>query len=227
MKNSNTTRTVLITGASRGIGAAIAGQYRDAGWNIIAPTRKELDLSNPERLARWLNEHQDDPVDVLINNAAENIIAPLEEIEEELWLRMLQINLTAPLQLMQIFGPRMARRQWGRIVNIGSIAALVGRAGRIGYSATKAGLLGMVRNVAVELAPHGVLVNMVAPGFIATDLTYQNNTPKVIESMVAAVPMKRLGQPQEVAELVYFLGSEKNTFITGAAIPIDGGYICQ
>ncbi|MBM3856396.1 MAG: SDR family oxidoreductase [Verrucomicrobia bacterium] len=227
MKNHSVNRTVLITGASRGIGAAIAERYRRAGWYIIAPTRSQLDLSKPESLAQWTEQHQCDSIDVLINNAAENIVAPLEEIEEDVWLRMLQINLTAPLQLMKAFGAAMAQRQWGRIVNIGSIAAFVSRAGRTSYAATKGGLLGMMRSVAIELAPHGVLVNMVAPGFIATDLTYQNNTPKVIESMIDSVPMRRLGQPEEVAELVYFLGSEKNTFITGAAVPIDGGYLCQ
>lgn len=227
MKKIAAARTVLVTGASRGIGAAIAERYRKAGWNVVAPMRSELDLSDAGNLARWILQHQDDPIDVLINNAAENIVAPLEQIKEDVWLRMLQINLTAPLQLMKTFGAAMAERQWGRIVNIGSIAAFVNRPGRVSYAATKSGLLGMMRGVALELAPHGVLVNMIAPGFIETDLTYQNNTAEVIEGMIEAVPMKRLGQPEEVAELVYFLGSEKNTFITGAAIPIDGGYLCQ
>lgn len=221
------TRTVFITGASRGIGAAIAARYQKEGWSIVSPSRSELNLADPIQFAQQLKEYQKKEIDVLINNAAENLIAPLTEIEEDGWTRMIQTNLTAPLELMQVFGKIMAQKGWGRIVNIGSIFSLVSRPGRVAYTTTKTGLLGMTRAAALELAPQGVLVNLVSPGYVATEMTRHNNSEDEIAALTAQIPLQRLAEPQEIAELVYFLGSEKNTYMTGAAIPIDGGFLCQ
>lgn len=227
MKNHTTPRTVLITGASRGIGAAIAECYRKAGWHTLTPSRSELDLADPMKVTQQLEQYKKEKVDVLINNAAENIIAPLAKIKEETWSRMIQTNLTAPMQLMQVFGDSMSKQGWGRIVNIGSVFSLVSRAGRLAYTTTKTGLLGMTRAAALELASKEVLVNLVSPGYVATEMTSQNNSPEEIAALVSQIPLQRLAQPEEIAELVYFLGSEKNSYITGAAIPIDGGFLCQ
>ena len=227
MKNHAPTRTVLVTGGSRGIGAAIAECYRKAGWHTLTPSRSELDLADPIQLAQQLEQYKNEKVDVLINNAAENMIAPLTHIQNETWSRMMQTNLTAPMQLMQFFADSMSSQGWGRIVNIGSIFSLVSRPSRLAYTTTKTGLLGMTRAASLELAPRGVLVNLVSPGYVATEMTSQNNSPEEIAALVSQIPLQRLAQPEEIAELVYFLGSEKNSYITGAAIPIDGGFLCQ
>lgn len=227
MKKIAAARTVLITGASRGIGAAIAERYRKAGWYTLTPSRSELDLADPVKFAQQLKQYQKEQVDVLINNAAENVIDPLSKIQKETWSRMIQSNLTAPMELMQVFGKTMSEKGWGRIVNVGSVFSFVSRPGRLAYTTTKTGLLGMTRAAALELASHGVLVNLVSPGYVATEMTSQNNSREEIAALVSQIPLQRLGQPEEIAELVYFLGSEKNSYITGAAIPIDGGFLCQ
>lgn len=227
MKKIAAARTVLITGASRGIGAAIAERYRKAGWYTLTPSRSELDLADPVKFAQQLKQYQKEQVDVLINNAAENVIDPLSKIQKETWSRMIQSNLTAPMELMQVFGKTMSEKGWGRIVNVGSVFSFVSRPGRLAYTTTKTGLLGMTRAAALELASQGVLVNLVSPGYVATEMTSQNNSREEIAALVSQIPLQRLGQPEEIAELVYFLGSEKNSYITGAAIPIDGGFLCQ
>lgn len=221
------THTVLITGASRDIGAAIAERYRKASWRVLTPSRSELDLADPVKLREQLEQYKNETVNVLINNAAENVIASLENIEKENWGRMIQTNLTAPMELMQFFGTAMGKQGWGRIVNIGSIFSLVSRSGRLAYTTTKTGLLGMTRAAGLELASQGVLVNLVSPGYVATEMTSKNNSPQEIETLVSQIPLQRLAEPEEIAELVYFLGSEKNSYITGVAIPIDGGFLCQ
>lgn len=219
-------REIFLTGGSRGIGAAIAERYRAAGCRIISPSRSELDLADPRGVEQYLQRHAPD-ADVLINNAAENRILPLPELTLDDWERMVAINVTAPFLLTRHFVQRMAARRWGRVVNISSIYSQLSRAGRSAYSTTKAALNGFTRATAIEYASQGVLVNAVGPGFIDTDLTRQNNTPAQIELLRQQVPMQRLGSTAEVAELVYRLGSEHNTYITGQFVAIDGGFTVQ
>ncbi len=192
---------------------------------MLAPSREELDLANPEAVQEFLSAAPE--VDVLINNAAENRVRPLDELSSDDWDRMVAINLTAPLRLMQHVARGMGERGWGRIVNIASCYALVSRPGRAGYAATKAGLGGLTRTAALEYGPRGVLVNAVCPGFVATDLTRQNNSPEQIAALCAQVPLGRLAEPEEIARYVHFLGSDENTYITGQLAIIDGGFLCQ
>ena len=140
---------------------------------------------------------------------------------------MLMINLTAPFLLIRHFAPRMAERGWGRIVNISSCYSLVSKPGRAGYSASKAGLNGLTRTAALEFSAAGVLVNAVCPGFIETDMTRKNNTPEQIAAICEALPIKRMGNSEEVAAYVYFLGSEQNTYISGQTAVIDGAFLVQ
>ena len=220
-------RKALVTGASRGIGGAIAETLRGAGLEVYAPPRSELDLFEAASVDRFVEAHRDGGISVLINNAGINPIEALEEISAENWARTLQINLNAPFRLIQGLCPGMKAGGWGRIVNISSIWAVVSKEKRVSYSSAKSALTGLTRTSAVELAPHGVLVNAVCPGFVETELTRANNPPEALETIRQAIPLGRLAQPKEIAQLVAFLCSEQNTYITGQSIVIDGGFVCK
>lgn len=217
-------RRALVTGGARGIGAAIVAELRGAGVEVIAPPRTELDLGEPESVDRWIRERGADPVDVLVNNAGVNEIGLVSELEVEAFRRMQRINLESPFRLLGACLPGMASRGWGRVVNVASIWALVGRSGRGGYAAAKAGLVGLSRVAAIEVAARGVLVNAVCPGYVATDLTRANHTPEQLRAIAGTIPAGRLAEPEEVARLVGWLCSSANTYLTGQAIVIDGGF---
>lgn len=224
---TETQHTVLVTGGSRGIGKCIVEQYRSMGYTVLAPTRHELDMADSQSVARFAQSSVVRDVDILVNNAAENVPSPLSEIELERWQHALDVNLTAPLLLTQYLGSAMAQRGWGRIVNISSVYSMVSRARRVMYTTNKAAVNGLTKSSAVELGPRNVLVNAVCPGFVDTDLTRQNNTPEEIARLCAQVPLGRLASSEEIAELVIMLGSEQNSYITGQLIAIDGGFLCQ
>src|SRR5258706_4515918 len=156
-------KSVFITGGSRGIGLAIANRFRQAGFEIIAPSRREVDLASLDSIETYLSAKQP-KADVLVNNAAENLIFTLDKLTLPDWQRMQTINVTAPFLLIKHFAPIMARKGWGRIVNISSIYSLVSRTGRGAYAASKAGLNGLTRTAALEYAETGILVHAVCPG---------------------------------------------------------------
>ena len=219
-------RTALVTGAARGIGAAIASALRAQDVRVLDAGRSELDLSDAASIAGWLARHGGG-VDILVNNAGINVLNGLEEIAPADWLAMVQVDLTAPLLLLQGVTPGMRARGWGRVVNISSIFGVVTRERRGAYSAVKAGLNGLTRTAAVELAPHGVLVNSVCPGYVATDLTRQNNSPADLAKIEATIPLGRLAEPEEIARFVAWLCSAANTYLTGQTILVDGGFTCR
>lgn len=218
-------RTALVTGASRGIGAAIVEKLISAGCKVLAPSRAELDLASDQSVESYLSG-LNQPVDILINDAGINRIATLESIQRQDVIDTLQINLLAPFRLVQFLAPQMKLRQYGRIVNISSVWGIVSKAGRTSYTMGKTALNGMTRSLAIELAPFNILVNAVAPGYVMTDLTRQNNTPSEIEKISQSIPVQRLAEPQEIANIVAFLCSEQNTYLTGQTIVVDGGYTC-
>lgn len=219
-------RTALVTGAARGIGAAIAEALRAQDVRVLDAGRTEMDLSDSASVAAWLGRHGGG-VDILVNNAGINVLNDVEAITPEDWQAMVQVDLTAPLQLIQGVAPGMRARGWGRIVNISSIFGVVTRERRGAYSAVKAGLNGLTRTAAVELAPHGILVNSVCPGYVATDLTRQNNSPADLEKIEATIPLGRLAEPDEIARFVAWLCGEANTYLTGQTILVDGGFTCR
>lgn len=219
-------RRVLITGATRGIGKAIADCYAAHGHDVIAPTRTELDLSSLDAVRSFVDAGMPE-IDVLINNAAENKTGPLERLGLEDWQRVLTVNLTAPLLLLQAAARGMSARKWGRIVNVSSCYSIVSRFGRAPYASSKSGINALTRTAAIEYAPQNVLVNAVCPGFVETDLTRRNNSPEQVAALCSQVPLGRLAAPEEIARYVYFLGSDENTYITGQAAVIDGGFLCQ
>ncbi len=220
-------KEVFITGGTRGIGKSIVRRYEQAGYQVVAPTRKEVDLASVSSIQMYLAEHGPLNIDVLINNAGENPVYPLDALSVEVWQRIQTINLTAPLLLIKQLTPHMVQQRWGRIVNISSCYSLVSRQGRGAYSASKAGLNALTRTAALEYATTNILVNAVCPGFVETDLTRQNNTPSQIEALRSQIPLGRLATSDEIADFVFFLGSEYNTYITGQTMIMDGGFIIQ
>ncbi len=219
-------RTALITGAARGIGSSIAQLFKEQGATILTPTRKELDLSSNNSIDRYcsLLEQQ---VDIIVNNAGINPLGAADEFSDDDLAETLQVNLVAPMRLIRALSPGMALRGYGRIVNISSIWSGVAKPRRFIYATTKAGINGMTRALAVELASSGVLVNAVAPGFTNTELTQQNNSAEAIRQIAATIPAGRLAEPREIAQVIAFLCSQNNSYLTGQTIFVDGGFTCQ
>lgn len=220
------TRTALITGSARGIGAAIKKRLEQEDLVLLTPSRTELDLLSDISINAFLSSLKR-PVDILINNAGINYLAGIEEVSIEKMQEMSQVNLAAPLRMTQGIIPGMKANRFGRIVNVSSIFGIVSKERRLLYSTTKAGLIGMTKGLAVELAPFNILVNCVAPGYVMTELTMQNNTKDELEIIRNTIPVGRLAEPEEIAEVVAFLCSDKNSYITGQAIVVDGGFTCK
>jgi len=220
-------KTALITGGARGIGAAMAERFQQEGYEVMKPTREEMDLANPESLEAFIARESSRPVDVLVNNAGINILNPIGSMDTVAWQTMLQVNLTSAVRLTQAFLPGMKERQWGRVLNVSSIFSLVTKERRAVYSMTKAALNAFTRSLAVEYGPFGILANTLCPGYVDSALTRQNNTPQEIGAIGATIPLRRLAQPEEIARVAYFLCSEENTYITGQEIVADGGFLCQ
>jgi 3-oxoacyl-[acyl-carrier protein] reductase len=221
-----TPRTALVTGASRGIGKAIAEQLKKDGAQLLVPSRGELDLLSDRSIDLFL-QALDEPVDILVNDAGINRIGDFRAYPDDDLQDTMQTNLISPIRLARGLIPGMMQRKYGRIVNISSIWSVISKPGRLPYSVTKSGLNAFTRSLAVEVAPFNILVNAVAPGFVNTELTRQNNTDQDLDNIRRTIPMQRLAEPEEIARLVAFLCSEQNTYLTGQCLLIDGGYTCQ
>jgi 3-oxoacyl-[acyl-carrier protein] reductase len=206
---------VLVTGGSRGIGKAIVTLFTERGHEVYAPTREELDLKNVGTLART-------DFDIVINNGGIN---PLKQIENIDSTEVMEINYQAPLAITQQCIPYMLSKGYGRIINIGSIWIELAKSQRLAYSASKSALHCLTKAIVAEHGSHGIIANTISPGFVATDLTYENNSESVLEQLKEQIPLRRLGTPEEVAKVVYQLTVE-NSFIAGQNIIIDGGYSC-
>ena len=216
-------RTVLITGASRGIGKACAEKFREYGYDVLAPTRTEMDLASENSIHDYIGSITA-PIHALVNNAGINPLATVGNLNFDEAHAMMATNFWAPVLLTNLLAPRMKEQGYGRIVNISSIWSGVTKSGRSMYASSKAAINAFTRTAAVEYAEYNVLVNAVAPGYVNTELTQINNTPEQIETIKNNLPIRRLAEPSEIAELIFFMASEKNSFVTGQTIFADGGY---
>jgi NAD(P)-dependent dehydrogenase (short-subunit alcohol dehydrogenase family) len=238
-------KTILITGAARGIGRACATVMADLGADVglfdinerVSETAEAVrargrkaafaitDISDPDQVHRGVAKVAGElgPIHGLVNNAGiVNNIAPLARMEQSAWQREIGVNLTGPFNMIRAVIGAMAERNWGRIVNVSSSAARNGLFNQVGYAATKAAVLGLTYNVALEYASQGITCNAVLPGLIATE-NVKRMPEMILEHAIGLIPARRLGEPEEVAYLIAFLCSDMAGFINGADIPIDGG----
>jgi len=238
-------KVALITGAARGIGRATALALAEEGADVgLADILSEIeetaaaivkmgrraaaaifDISDPAQVHTGVETIRNSlgPIDILVNNAGiVNNIAPLARMSQEAWQRELAVNLSGAFNMIQEVIGSMAARKWGRIINVSSVAALGGLHYQAGYAATKAGLIGLTKTVALEYGRAGITCNAILPGLIGTELV--NAMPaEILEAAVAVTPTRRLGTTTEVGQLITFLASDRAAFINGAEIAIDGG----
>lgn len=232
-------KTALVTGASRGIGRAIALELKSKDLSIIGTATSKagvdaliengiegyiLDLNSPNSIGNFWEQLEADKknISVLVNNAGitrDNIVLRMSDDE---WSDIMNVHLNGTFQLCKRSLKMMLKNKWGRIINISSASASIGNRGQSNYAAAKAGVEAFTKSLAKEVGKRDITINAVAPGFIATDMTEQNDGVNA-EYLIKEIPLGRFGEPEEVAGLVDFLCSEKASYITGQTIHINGG----
>jgi NAD(P)-dependent dehydrogenase (short-subunit alcohol dehydrogenase family) len=246
-----TGRVALVTGGSKGLGKAMARALAEAGADIVIASRHEdelrtalddilrgtgrkgryvvADMARREEVTRLAQTALAEMgrVDILINNAGTNLPQAIDELRDEDWDRVLEINLHSCMALTRALAPAMKERRWGRIINIASIMAFVSKEGRNTYSATKSALVGMTRATALDLGPFGITVNCIAPGFFMTDLPNRLLSAEEKQGYCKAAALGRWGEPHELSGPVLLLAGEGGAFITGSTLVVDGGFLCR
>lgn len=240
-------KVALITGGNRGIGLAIAEKFARNDFDIaityVASIDKEelekhfnelgaklflveSDVSNFESCEEATKKIMDEfgRIDVLVNNAGITKDNLLLRMPEEDFDKVISVNLKGTFNMCKHVSSVMMKQRYGKIVNISSVVGVCGNAGQVNYSASKAGVIGITKSMAKELASRNIYVNAVAPGFINTNMT-EVLSDKVKESINAQIPLKRMGNAEEIAKVVYFLGSDESSYVTGQVINVDGGMV--
>ena len=232
-------KTALVTGASRGIGRAIALEFKEKGYSVIGTSTSEtgaaelndigiqgyvLDLNSHESIGSFWQKIEDNNqnISLLVNNAGitrDNIVLRMSDEE---WSDIMNVHLYGTFQLCKRSLKMMLKSKWGRIINISSASASIGNRGQSNYAAAKAGVEAFTKSLAKEVGKRDITINAVAPGFISTDMT-ENNDGVNEDYLIKEIPLGRFGEPSEVANLVTFLCSEEASYITGQTIHINGG----
>lgn len=232
-------KTALVTGASRGIGRAIALEFKEKGYSVIGTATSEkgaselndigiqgyvLDLNSHESIDSFWQKLEDNNqnISLLVNNAGitrDNIVLRMSDEE---WSDIMNVHLYGTFQLCKRSLKMMLKSKWGRIINISSASASIGNRGQSNYAAAKAGVEAFTKSLAKEVGKRDITINAVAPGFISTDMT-ENNDGVNEDYLIKEIPLGRFGEPAEVANLVTFLCSEEASYITGQTIHINGG----
>lgn len=244
-----TGRVALVTGGSRGLGKAMARAYAEHGAAIMICSRnaeeleaaaKEIgedlavrvewmtaDLSKKEEAQRVADETLSrlGRIDILVNNAGGNTPQRADQITDEAWDQIIELNLSGIMRLTRAVLPQMMDRKWGRVIHISSVLGLGGKLGRNVYSATKAALVGMARSTALDMGPYGVTVNCIAPGPFLTELPLGLLNEEQKQEFTNRTALKRWGRPEEIAGVALLLGSDAGSYITGTTILIDGGVL--
>lgn len=217
-------KRAFITGASRGIGNSIKKVFEKNGIETITPGRDELDLGDPVSIKEYFSKNNVS-ADIVVNCAGINILSSFEKLDVDEMHRVFQTNFFSTIPVLQNFLPGMKERNFGRIVNIESLYAIISREQRLSYSASKTALSALTRTLAIEYGKYNILVNSVAPGYVLTEMTRKNLSDEEIDIIKKRIPLGRLAQPEEIAELVFFLCSEENSYVTGQLIVADGGLL--
>ncbi|MEV7394067.1 SDR family NAD(P)-dependent oxidoreductase [Streptomyces sp. NPDC091215] len=220
-----TSRSALVTGGASGLGQAAAHKLRAEGVKVTTLDIQGADVCADVTDEQALRHIRDEigPVDILVNSAG--IVGPnkpLTETTSDEWHRVLDVNVLGTVNTMRTFVPGMRDRGWGRVVNFASMAGKDGNPNLSAYSASKAAVIALTKSAGKELATSGVLVNVITPAVIATPMN-ASTAPDVLEHITGLIPMRRIGRPEEVAELVAFLASDRVSFSTGAVYDISGG----
>lgn len=238
-----TGRTALVTGSTRGIGRGIAETLSQAGANVAVVGRDQgkaeegassltnakgfgCDVGDASAVAKLVEDVEKafGAVDILVNNAGITKDNLLMRLKDEDWDAVLNANLKAAFVATRAATRGMMKRRWGRVINVASVVGLIGNKGQANYAASKAGLIGFTKSVAKELASRNILANVVAPGYIETDMTAAM-TPEARDMMSKLIPLERLGAPKDIAGTVAFLSSEYASYITGQVFVVDGGMV--
>ena len=245
---NNERRGALVTGASRGIGRAIAKRLASDGHHVVLVARDQsrldevlseieedggvgesrtCDLGDPASLEAMMESVLSDRgrLDVLVNNAGINRDGLILRMSDEDFDEVLAVNLRATFITCRAVARSMMRGRWGRIINISSVTGLVGNPGQANYAAAKAGMVGMTKTLAKELGSKGITANVVAPGFIETDMT-EAMSSEILAEAAKRLPLRRLGRPEEIAHAVAYLASEDAGYVTGQVLTVDGGMVC-
>jgi 3-oxoacyl-[acyl-carrier protein] reductase len=238
------TKTALITGATRGIGKAIADEFVKSGAKVLLTGTQKIeidqlnsendnqavkwllaDFSTPDNIDSFIQELINiDSIDICVNNAGINIIKPFDKVSKDEYERLMSVNLTAPVRIVQSLIPKMKKQNFGKIVNIASIWSIISKTSRSLYTTSKTSLVGFTKAIAVEYASSNILINAVSPGFTLTELTKQSLSLDEITQLSEQIPIQRFAEPNEIAKTVLFLCSDLNTYITGQNITVDGGF---
>lgn len=213
----------LILGGKGDIGSAITQRFVAAGIEAIGVGRSEFDLTNPSEIDAYFLKNGNQ-FDILVHSGGLNHPKVFEELTEKEIRQSLDANVHGFLQVVRCTLPYWKENGYGRILVISSLYGFLARKGRLPYVMSKHALNGVVKTLAIELAPSGVLVNALSPGYIATKLTFQNNSAETVNRLVSGIPLGRMGDPGDIAEVALFLCSDLNRYINGQDIVVDGGY---